>query len=70
MPPCFTLSLIRYGSRVKWSNPGKGEAPSPNPDVVAVGKGAFRSPLTTVANFTYLIILFSFNLVSRQSSGY
>ena len=23
MPPCLTLSIIRYGSRVKWSNPGK-----------------------------------------------
>ena len=29
MPPCLTLSIIRYGSRVKWSNPGKGVAPSP-----------------------------------------
>ena len=28
MPPCLTLSIIRYGSRVKWSNPGKGVAPS------------------------------------------
>ena len=31
MPPCLTLSIIRYGSRVKWSNPGKGVAPSPTP---------------------------------------
>ena len=23
MPPCITLGIIRYGSRVKWSNPGK-----------------------------------------------
>ena len=29
MPPCLTLSIIRYRSRVKWSNPGKGVAPSP-----------------------------------------
>ena len=28
MPPCLTLSIIRYRSRVKWSNPGKGVAPS------------------------------------------
>ena len=27
--PCLTLSNIRYESRVKWSNPGKGVAPSP-----------------------------------------
>ena len=31
MPPCLTLSIIRYGSRVKWSNRGKGVAPSPTP---------------------------------------
>ena len=31
MPPCLTLSIIRYGSRVKWSNPEKGVAPSPTP---------------------------------------
>ena len=31
MPPCLTLSIIRYRSRVKWSNPGKGVAPSPTP---------------------------------------
>ena len=28
MPTCLTLSIIRYGSRVKWSNPGKGVAHS------------------------------------------
>ena len=31
MPPCLALSIIRYGLRVKWSNPGKGVAPSPTP---------------------------------------
>ena len=29
IPPCLALSNIRYVSRVKWSNPGKGVAPSP-----------------------------------------
>ena len=28
---CLTLSNIRYVSRVKWSNPGKGVAASPTP---------------------------------------
>ena len=28
MSPCFTLSIIRKRSRVKWSNPGQGIAPS------------------------------------------
>ena len=31
MPPCLTLSMIRQGSRVKWSNPGNGVALSPTP---------------------------------------
>ena len=31
IPPCLTLCNIRYVSRVKWSNPGKGVAPSPAP---------------------------------------
>ena len=29
IPACLTLSIIRCISRVKWSNPGKGVAPSP-----------------------------------------
>ena len=28
MPPCFIISIIGYVSRVKWSSPGKGEAPT------------------------------------------
>ena len=31
MPPCLTFSIIRYGSRVKWSNPANEVAPSPTP---------------------------------------
>ena len=31
IPPCLTLSLIWYVSIVKWSNQGKGVAPSPTP---------------------------------------
>ena len=31
MPPCLTLSIIRYESRIKLSNPEKGVAPSPTP---------------------------------------
>ena len=31
IPSCITLSNIRYVSRVKLSNPGKGVVPSPTP---------------------------------------
>ena len=39
MPPCLTLSIIRYGSRVKWSNPWKGVVPSPTPWCSSYRKG-------------------------------
>ena len=42
MPPCLTLSIIRYGSRVKWNNPEKGVAPSPKPWCSSYRKGSLR----------------------------
>ena len=42
MLPCLTLSIIRYGWRVKWNNPGKGVASPLHIGVVAIEKGAFR----------------------------
>ena len=51
MPPCLTLKIIRYGSRVKWSNPReRSSAPSLHLGVVAIEKGAFGLPSTMVAN--------------------
>ena len=52
MPPCVTLSIIRYGSRVKWSNPGKGVAPSPTPWCSSYRKGTLGSPSTMVNAIT------------------
>ena len=40
IPPCLTLSNIRYVSRVKWSNPGKGVASSPTPRCSSYWKGS------------------------------
>ena len=45
MSPCLTLSIIRYGSRVKWSNPGKGVVPSPTPWCSSYRKGSLRVTL-------------------------
>ena len=39
IPSCWTLSNIRYVSRVKRSNPGKGIAPSPTPRCSSYWKG-------------------------------
>ena len=41
MPPCKALSTIRWWSRVKWSNPGKGGTPSPTPQCSSYWKGSF-----------------------------
>ena len=52
MPPCLTLSIIRYVSRVKWSNPGKEVAPSPTPWCSSYRKGSLR---VTLDNGRYVI---------------
>ena len=44
MPPCLTLSIIKYGSRVKLSNP-EGVAPSPTPWCSSYRKGSPRVTL-------------------------
>ena len=40
IPPCLTLNNIRYVSSVKWSNSGKGVAPSPTPWCSSYWKGS------------------------------
>ena len=45
IPPCLTLSIIRYISRVKWSNPGEGVAPSSTPRCSSYWKGSHRFAL-------------------------
>ena len=40
MPPCSILSNIRYVSRVKYSNPGKGVVTSPTPRCGTYWKGS------------------------------
>ena len=58
MPPCLTLSIIRYGSRVKWSNPAKGVAPSPTPCCSSYWKGSLRVTLDYGRQlYFYFIIL-------------
>ena len=40
IPPWLTHSNIRYASRVKWSNPGKGAVLSPTPRCSSYWKGS------------------------------
>ena len=52
--PGLTFRNIRYVSRLKWSNPGKGVASCPTPQCISNWKGSLM-----VANFTYLYIFAS-----------
>ena len=74
-PPCLTLSIIRYGSRVKWSNPEKSVAPSSTPWCSCYWKKSLQVPLNygcllIVIVFTqfdglnlyYLILIILFNI--------
>ena len=64
---CLTLSVIRYGSRIKWSNPGKGVAPSPIPWCSSYRKGSLRVTLDYCRQL-YLFTLFisiSDNFISK-----
>ena len=57
IPPCLTLSIIRYVSRVKWSNPGNGVAPFPTPQCSSYWKGSFWVPLD-YSRQLYLLYLY------------
>ena len=58
IPPCLTLSDIRYGSRVKWSNLGKGVTPSPTPWCSNYRKGNIRVTLDYGRqHFIYMLLL-------------
>ena len=56
MPPCLTLSIIRYGSRVKWRNPGKGVAPFPTLWCSSYWKGSLRVTLDKVCQLYFIYI--------------
>ena len=54
MPPCLILSTIRWGSRVKWSNPGNRVAPSSTTLCSSYWKGPFGSPSTNTVGFIFI----------------
>ena len=53
--PCLTLSIIRYGSRIKWSNSGRewNCTLTLHLGVVAIEKEAFGSPSTKIVDFSF-----------------
>ena len=65
IPPCLTLSIIKYVSRVKWSNPGKEVVPSPTPRCSSYWKGSI--PVALDYGPTLLFINISKYNVACQS---
>ena len=61
IPPYLTLSIIRYISRVKWSNPGKGVAPSPTPWYNSYWKGSLWVTLDYSREFYFMIVKIHFH---------
>ena len=57
MPPCLTPSIIRYGSRVKWSNPGKGVVPFLTLRCCSYWKGSPRVILDCSLELTFIFVL-------------
>ncbi len=73
IPPCLAFSTIRWGSRVKWSNPGKGVAPSPAPRWSSYWKGSLRVTLdySRQLYFTLLYIyIYKQNLAQNISLSF
>ena len=58
IPPCLTLSIIRYVSRVKWINPGKRVATSLTPWCSSCRKWSLRVALdySHQLHFTYICV--------------
>ena len=59
----LTLSIIRYDSRVKWSNPGKGVAPSPKVRCSCYWKESFQVSLNNRRQSTILYYIIPFLIV-------
>ena len=66
MPPYLTLSIIRYESRVKWINPGKGVAPSPTPWCSSYQKGSLWVVLDYSRQLYLLYLLWRVEVIDRH----
>ena len=69
IPPCLTLSNIRWESRVKLSNLGKGVVPSPTPRCSSYQKGGLWVTLDKGHQlyFTYVVYSISFRTFFVQA---
>ena len=63
MPPCLILSIIRYGSRVKWVNPERSVVPSLTPWCSSYRKGSLQVTLDYGRQLYYICIyVYIYNL--------
>ena len=69
IPPCLTLSNIRYISRVKWSNPGKRVVLSPTPRCSSYWKRSLRVALNYGRQLLYYydIYIYIYTVIHRQT---
>ena len=56
MPHCLALSIIKYRSRVKWSDTGNGVVPSPTPRCSSYWKGSLRVTLDKCLRLYFIYI--------------
>ena len=69
MPPCLTISIIRWGSRVNWSTSRNGVAPSPTPWCSSYWKGSLWVILYNGLKL-YLSIVSTRPVFSKSSSHF
>ena len=69
VPPCLILSILRYGSRVKWSNPGEGVAPSSTSWWSSYWKGSLQVTLD-YSRQLYLLFWGLYHENKRKKNGY
>ena len=76
MPPCLTLNIIRYITRVKWSNSGEWVMPSPTPGCSSYWKREpsgcpqLQSPTLHVAIYFYNVDLELLNIMKNNPNSY
>ena len=64
IPDClFTNNTQQYKVRIKGGIQGKEKRPPLHLSVVAIEKGAFWSPSTTVANFTFTFYIYIYKYI-------
>ena len=70
MPPCLMLSNIRYISRVKLSNAGKGVVPSPTPRCSSYWKGSLLVALDYGCQLYFYLLIYYCHFVYADSTNY